>query len=58
MNGGTREGILVDIFNDDVWIYNGGDVPVRSTLGVVVFDHWPGFELDLIKVKKFRKYYT
>ncbi len=54
MNAGTREGVLVDIDNDAVWIYND-DVPVRSKLGVVVFDHWPSFELDLVKVKEDRK---
>jgi Uma2 family endonuclease len=54
MEKGTREGVVVDTRSDTVLMFNGREPPVRSPLRVVTFDHWPGFALDCLSIKRAR----
>lgn len=46
MKAGCREGVIVDCHREQVWIFNDGDDEVLQPIGVIEFEHWPGFELD------------
>jgi Uma2 family endonuclease len=54
MEKGTKEGVVVDTHNDTVWKFNGREAPQRSPLRVLTFDHWPGFALDCLSIKRAR----
>jgi Uma2 family endonuclease len=54
MQHGTREGLIVDTRRNYMWIFNDKEKPVCYPLGTVIFDFWPGFELDCKSIRKFR----
>jgi Uma2 family endonuclease len=55
---GTREGLIVDSQRNEMWIYNSRfRFPSKHSLGTVIFDYWPGFELDCKAIREFRKHF-
>ncbi|GMF50778.1 unnamed protein product [Phytophthora fragariaefolia] len=52
---GTREGVVVDISGERVWIHNRGEKPHFEALGVIEFDSWPGFTLDCGAILAYRE---
>jgi hypothetical protein len=56
MAHGTKEGLLVNARNNEMWIFNQRKKPVRvHQLNTIIFDYWPNFELDCAKISKRRK---
>ncbi|EGZ07962.1 hypothetical protein PHYSODRAFT_526295 [Phytophthora sojae] len=55
VEAGTREGVVVDISGQRVWIYNRGEQPHFEPLAAIEFDSWPGFTLDCVAILQERE---
>nr|KAE8931942.1 hypothetical protein PF009_g18017 [Phytophthora fragariae] len=55
VDAGAREGVVVDISGEQVWIHNRGEEPRFEGLAAIEFDSWPGFTLDCVAIREERE---